>query len=492
MRLLPPTALLAILLPLGAAQPDELRFRQERLQLREQRMELRAQAAADRARRAAHAEEVILGLIDDARANRVPGQDAQFATMVRALRRLDPAVAERVAAAAAALPGEPASAERRAAQAWERAHGQAMRKILERTGRLLNRAVDMRLNDLAYEFLREILTFDPDRAPLRRQLGQTLVDGEWLGPFAAGMAEQGLRWDHELGWMAPALRERYDRGEYFDLQENRWTTLAEAEAAHARMDDPWVIRTAHLELRSTLPLADVVAIADKLEEFYAQVFASLAGFFTKGKADYELILGIAEHEPLVVHVYRDQAQYRQARPDSPAWSAGQFDSGDRASFFYGRIDSVMYHEFTHQILHIFSGTNRAPAWLVEGIAVYAEAPVFEDGDMRLGDLAANRNVRSHLRAARRGEQLPLDRLLELETGDRWRAAVEPGPQYDAAGALAWFGMEAGERRYRADFVDFLRDSYLGLARYPLWSYLGMDRQAFVEAYGAWEAEAAGP
>jgi hypothetical protein len=72
------------------------------------------------------------------------------------------------------------------------------------------------------------------------------------------------------------------------------------------------------------------------------------------------------------------------------------------------------------------------------------------------------------------------------TRKQWSGAKDPGPQYAAAGALAWYLMEGEGRRYRADFIDFLRDSYHGSAAMPLAAYLGLSDAELASGYAAWQ------
>ena len=83
-----------------------------------------------------------------------------------------------------------------------------------------------------------------------------------------------------------------------------------------------------------------------------------------------------------------------------------------------------------------------------------------------------------------GKAVSLTNLMALD-GRSWSESTTPGPNYDAAGSLAYFCMEGDNRSYRLDFVDFLRDSYHGKVKHELWDYLGMGKTEFVAAYEAW-------
>ena len=75
------------------------------------------------------------------------------------------------------------------------------------------------------------------------------------------------------------------------------------------------------------------------------------------------------------------------------------------------------------------------------------------------------------------------------SSEQWKAATgdKVGKNYAAAGSLAWYCMEIEDRRYRADFIDFIRDSYLGTTGGgSLFAYLGVEENAFKAAYQTWE------
>ena len=445
-------------------------------------------AAADRLDRAKKAAVLAQEIAKKAADLRVPGQDQTFARIVEFIDRLDPAQAEPVQAAFAALPAEPAMAEAKAVKAWETFIKSKRAALTKATEVLGQKALDFGVTDIAYDCLQQVLTYDPDHASLRKALNQTKVDGRYYGPKDMELVKAGLRWDMKLGWFIAKDAARYEAGEYFDLQNRKWTTLDEANSLHSELATQWVVQTEHLEIRGTAKLQDLVDAANQLEAFYAQIFASYSLFFSKGQGDIKLIFGLLDHPRLVTNIAKDPAAYKASLPSGvPAgFSAGMWVPAVGASFFYAGPMEVMFHEFTHQILDVFSSGSRAPVWVVEGIAVYTQAPIYAEGELRLGNLAKNGMIRSHFRRLIAGNAMTLDQLMAL-THATWSATTDPGPQYSAAGALAQFCMEADNRKYRSDYVEFVRDSYLGQTQgHSLFDYLGMTRDDFVTAYKTWE------
>lgn len=467
-----------------AAAADDSRWLAERAEQRKQRQAFTAQWRADERQRAESLAGMMAPLLALAGAQPSPEQAGDLARLRAGLKRLDP---ERTVAAGTPPTGDPA-------RAWAAALRDIRSKVVQPMERFAQKALEAGVPEVAHAYMLHVLAFDPDHAALHRNLGQTRVGDRWYGPRDMEMVKAGHVWDDTLGWILAKERARYEKGEYYDIQARRWTTLAEADERRADARYAWLVQTEHLEVRGTAKLTDLVGIASRLERFYDRVFAAYAGFFAADprSQDVRLLFGLAEHPRLIVHVARDKERYQQSLPAGidPGWSAGMFVSAVPASFFYVGNDTTMYHEFTHQILHIFSGGNRSPTWLTEGVAVYTESPRWVEGDLVLGDLGSRR-MREHFRRVREGSHTTLDRLLGFTTGAAWSAVAEPGPNYCAAGALAWFCMHAEDGRWRADYVDFLRDSYRGQTRdRALWHYLGMDRAAFTAAYTAWEGAAA--
>lgn len=445
-------------------------------------------ATADRAERGKKAAAIALELVKKAAEVRVPGQDLLFARMVTFIERLDPQQAADVAQAIKALPAEPATAEAKEIKLWDKNLKTKLPALTKPTEVLGQKALDVGVTDIAFDCLQQVLTYDPDHVSLRKALNQTKVDGRYYGPKDMDFVKAGARWDSKRGWIHAKEAARYENGDYYDLQSKSWTTLNEANNLRSELTKQWVIQTEHLEIRGTAKLAELVDVANHLEAFYAQIFASYALFFSKGQSDVKLIFGLLDHPRLVVNIAKDPAAYKLSLPSGvdAGWSAGMWVPAVGASFFYAGPMEVMYHEFTHQILDVFSHGCRAPVWIVEGIAVYTQSPTYVDGKLTLGLIEENHRVRSHLSRLAAGNAMTFDQLLALDHAT-WGAAKDPSSQYAAAGALAQFCMEAEKRRYRSDYIEFIRDAYLGQTQnHTLWDYLGMTRTDFLYAYHAWE------
>jgi hypothetical protein len=473
----------------------------QREQIRKQRSEFEQEVEDNRKSRAEKAARIIAELLIKAKEYRIGRDDHSLRDLIAGVRFLHPAVAEPLDRDFASFT-ERTESDPKQTTAWCQLVEKRRRDVLKPTENLFNEA-DKVGSSLTRECVDQALKFWPEHPRLRRNLGQTRIADRWYGPREAEIAKGGLIWDDHVGWIVEQDRARYTQGEYFDLTTKTWSTLDEADARHRVLDNQWVILTEHLELRGTAKLIDLIQTANQLEAFYDRVFAAYASFFVKPadkrgvgrkpgvEPDIKLLFGMLDHPRLVINVARDEAGYRNSLPPGveAGWSAGMFISRTKQSYFYAGYSAAVYHEFTHQILHLFTGENRAPAWLVEGAAVYTQAPVFYHGRMELGIITENHHISSYFLQRAEDKALPFSRILQMEDSFAWSRSKTPELNYPAVGALVQYCMESDHRAHRADFVDFLRDSYQGQTRgYHLWDYLGMDYERLEKNFTAWADE----
>jgi hypothetical protein len=482
-----------------AMNPTTQRWLAEREALRKDRQHLVQGAAADRKVRAEKAAKIFGEIMVKTAENRQPGQDEALHRLLAGLRSIDPAPFVGCSEQIAALPSPPTAADPKLAKAWSKLLEDKRLQMTRPSELLGQKALQKNVLSIAHECLEQVLAIAPDHAGLRKGLRQVKIDGRWYGPREQEIARSGLRWDDKLGWILAKERERYANGAYYDFTTKNWTTMAQADADHANRARQWVIQTEHLEIRGTARLADLVDVANRIEAFYDRIFGVYSGFFAgrKGQVnDVQLIFGMLDHPRLVLNVARDKEDYAHSLPAGveAGWSDGMFIPGAGASYFYAGPTEVVYHEFTHQVLRQFTGTDSAPVWAVEGVAVYSQVPEFHDGRMVLGRMAGNSHLRHHLDLLQEGKHMPIAELLDLESHAAWSRSDDPGRQYAAAGMFVQFCMESENRRWREDFIDYLREAYRGESDgRKVWLYLGIERSALEEAYTVWQtATAANP
>ena len=335
---------------------------------------------------------------------------------------------------------------------------------------------------LGFDLLQHLLRIDPNNRRARRGLGHVDINGRWFRPYDAKQYKKGLVWHREHAWIVADAVERYEGGEYYDLETRRWGKLAEFNEVHGNADTPWVLHGEHFELVSTADLELSAKVLRRLEKFFLQAFRQYDRFFTTrgAKRRAALIFGKASlPKRLKVYFYRDREQFQEHAKPAARWAAGFYSRSKHASFFYAdgnRVPvQVLQHEVTHQILGEFSA-GKASIWLVEGAAVYLEDTDFEDTVLTVGGLRDNRRLQVYANNVCGGiSEHSLVDTMGFKTGDDWDSG-DISKNYRGAGAVVYFLMHFDGGRYRGDFVEMLRGSYNG-RRDSIENYIGLTRDS---------------
>ncbi len=160
-------------------------------------------------------------------------------------------------------------------------------------------------------------------------------------------------------------------------------------------------------------------------------------------------------DPVVVFVHRDQASMKELLPEefegpNPKLPSGYFMSRGDRNYALLRLDArhqseqpyhVVYHEFTHGILH--RNFRGIPVWLDEGLAEYYGETRIQSDKVLIGNPS-----RGSLEILRGGGLLPLERLLRVtQRSPEYREGDKTGMFYAEAWALTHFLlMEEGQVR----------------------------------------------
>ncbi len=495
--------LLLVLVSSGRALGD--RWTDQRAAMRRDRVQLQQQADEDREARAANARQQVQTLIDKVKAGEVKVAKDELWQLVAGLCYLSPDSMGDLPKQVRALEGAGDETDK----AGELALAQTKEAVTARPWELLQSASNIGYIGLASDFMWEVLYFDPDYEPIRRALGQKKIDPElvenlqlseitgklieqvpelrehhpnryWFSAFDAARIREGLWWDDRYGWMLAKFPQRYEKGYVYDLQRKMWTTLDEANAYHSKPGKDWQVQTEHLLIQGTADLQTLVTVADQLEAMYDEIFVTFAQFFTNSRRldAMRFAFGLAEHQPLKVWVYATHDEYVK-RANAVGWSGGVFRQSNGTAYFFGKPSQTMYHEFTHQVLHVMTGKNNSPTWLTEGVAVYAQTVRF---DMRGAQFPG----------ARPNDRWSVDQMMRLRSGKDWYRAVENAKRdgldspYGSCGSLVTFAMQYQDGLLQADFIDFLRDSYRqGTGKWAIWDYMGMGEPQFKYEYAKW-------
>jgi hypothetical protein len=432
----------------------------------------RAKAASEEVRK------VIAGLAADRYAP--PELRERISTLIRGLLSDEPEDRQALEGEIKAVAHEPADAKKAAAAAEDR-----LKALLKRFTVQIFAAVEKCIAagepGYAFDLYRFLLQADPDNERAHRSLGEQKVEGRWLRPFEQEQWRAGLAWDPQGGWVPVKERERFARGEVYDPESRQWGKAADLNRLHADVARPWKLQSEHFELVSTADHAVNVRLLARMEAYFLQAFRHYDLFFL-GRAAAKnagLIFGVGpSKKKLVVNFYRDEAQFKQHADPPTTWAAGYYSGGKHASYFHGRGSdfgvSLMQHELTHQILGEYSdGGSGGGPWLSEGAAVYLQHAEFRNGTLSLGALKDNGRVAEYRRNLRAGKKEHSLRTM-LETfgpGGDWDQG-DISMNYRGAGAVVYFLMTFDGGRFRADFIQLLRDAYFAKPR-PVEEYFGI-------------------
>ncbi|MFN8010608.1 MAG: DUF1570 domain-containing protein [Holophagaceae bacterium] len=151
-------------------------------------------------------------------------------------------------------------------------------------------------------------------------------------------------------------------------------------------------------------------------------------------------------DPVVVFVHRDQASMKELLPEefegpNPKRPSGYFlGRGDR-NYALLRLDAryqsdqpyhVVYHEFTHGILH--RNFRNIPVWLDEGLAEFYGETRIQSDKVLIGSPS-----KGSLEILRGGGLLPLERLLQVtQRSPEYREGDKTGMFYAEAWALTHY------------------------------------------------------
>ncbi len=284
--------------------------------------------------------------------------------------------------------------------------------------------------------------------------------------LAKACAEDGLESEAKLEWLGvlaldpgdpeanEALGHRRGAGGTWQLPyRNGWWPLGRLEKVRADWNDAWELESEHYRVKTNLALPAALAAALDLE-FVLHDFYRAFG--------RELRLREPE-EPMLVELHRDRDTYPEIGGNRIAY----FDRNEncvRVSTGGSVRPEILFHEATHQILHVTAarargGTGEVPDWLGEGLADYVAYGVSGEAGKRTFSTGAR--AEHHFRefaAAERPYDLP--RVLQFEAGD-FGASSKAALKFAEAYTLVHFCLHGAEGKYRERFLGFVEGAYRG-------------------------------
>ena len=219
------------------------------------------------------------------------------------------------------------------------------------------------------------LGLDPANAEAAAVLGYEASGGVQRHPRYATRAGEGLQ-PSAFGWIDAKLGAA--PGPDVAPSDSGWVPMSEADSRHATWESPHVLSFTFVEIRTTLPLQEVVPWAGGLDELVLWM-----------RARFARIPGYREPDwPIDVRIYRTADECQDAQDSLPADGFAHWMPRDRhvvmlaEAFVPGRtmsMDYVAKHELAHGFLdlafpHIDDPKtgldNAVSGWLVEGFEVW--------------------------------------------------------------------------------------------------------------------------
>ena len=246
------------------------------------------------------------------------------------------------------------------------------------------------------------------------------------------------------------------RGDSWRVRE-RGKSIAFSKLAETRSDwgEEWLLETPHYKLRTNLDLGQAIDLACDLEHFY-RAFYSLLGHHME-------LLEVTERMPANVHA--DSVSY----PESIGGRVAYFRPSDFTLIVNaeGGLDMrVLYHEATHQLLHMTSyrernGRGTIPGWLNEGLAdVLGTGASGDPGRMGIDGSARNDGYFNVQRSS--GDPFSLSRILTMDSTD-FHGSSNLQLKYAQCYTLVHFLLHADKERYRPGFFRFMESAFDGRA-----------------------------
>ena len=348
---------------------------------------------------------------------------------------------------------------------WE-AELQSLKKVhAQRVFELAEKAAEQGAGAAGFQFLNEVVVWDPDHERARAALGHRRKDTNWRIASESIKNRKSTKRDSIMGWAA---------GEYLRVS------------------------TPHFEIHSIASEANTIELAGKLERWHGvwrQVFFE---FWSTNRALQKWLDGTTQARPSrkkyqVIFFDGRESYVGQLEPKIKGVSAstGYYSDQLRASFFYASDDQSIQetwrHELTHQLFQQSIRTNKGPfldsyVWLGEGIATYFESMLDFGDHVTLGGFDSRRLQYARIRWNRERFRLPLSEVSRISL-DEFQSSNDVRRLYSQSAGMCHMLMNHERGRYRRELIEFLKLMYTGKLREDSFTKIvGIDDDGFAEAY----------
>lgn len=321
---------------------------------------------------------------------------------------------------------------------------------------------------LVYRTLRE----NPEHEQARKAAGWIRRDDRWLWPAAARHAARREEYSHDFGWLPRGRQSRYQAGQRYD--RGRWVPAAAVVVRPTDLDQTTPFLSDHWEIRGTVGIADMAALARELETSHAVWRQAFGGFLEDPPEIQRRLEGRGRDipaGPFAARLMSDRNEYvdlLQRLEPRIADTLGIYWTPTKTAWFFlgaGQEPTTVIHEATHQLFAEIRKTSplageRRGMWAIEAAACYMESLRQTEFGWTLGGRDAGRAPAARERLLVDGLYVPLEELDSLG-----RAALQADDRlpmlYSQMSGLGDFFMNGLRGRYREAFVEYLVRIYTG-------------------------------
>lgn len=348
----------------------------------------------------------------------------------------------------------------------------------------------------AFELLMRALEENPDHPEARKILGFERVGDLWLSPFEKRQLRTNV-YSPKFGWIPRKNLERYENGERF--YKGRWISAAQDAAAHADIENGWILETPHFTVVTNHSPAAAARIGEEVEVLYRvwkQLFlryfatdAQLQALFSgksgtssasgtvsasfSGSSRNSGGMGAGTDGKHRVFFFKNQDNYNDflsPRYPQVVNSCGMYIIEDRTSYFFAgeKFDrATLLHEVTHQLFSELRRTSpnvgkHANFWMIEAIAVHMESLRDEGRYHVVGGFDTPRLLAARYRFVKNGFYIPLQELASYNA-EKFQSHSDMVKLYSECAGLMQFLLHSNGGEYRDAVADILREIYTDTA-----------------------------
>ena len=337
------------------------------------------------------------------------------------------------------------------------------------------KAVNAGHASLGFDLLMDSLREDPDHTAARKIVGFQEYQGEWCSAFDIQQLKNKNVKHPVYGWIPENQVKNYEAGKR--LLNGKLVTVREDEIAHQSILQGWVIETAHYRIMTNHSLEEGVKLGDELEKLYRVWKQLFLRYFATDKQVKDLFDGktgaATPAQKHKVYFFKSREEYNAAlRQKNPGieMSVGLYHEGDKAAYFFAGPDydpRTVFHEATHQLFAevrktILGVGDRGNYWVLEGIAMYMETLVEEDGFYVLGGFSDTRMISARHRYVSNYYYVQMELLCRMTT-EQFQRNPNIHKLYAQSAGLVHFLVYANDGEYRDALVEYLVRVYTGKA-----------------------------